>query len=196
MPYPLQVLIWWGDFPCWRAKMSRRSVTLEELSSFAWARLHSYDPASKSAVHLFHQFLHGPADKPAHEHAVWSFRLLGMFYWERISEVLQVFQLSGGLCGRALCFHVISEQRGRQRNWKPSALQPLNSHSTCQRSPVCLKKKGKGEKKQNLGDLYAVGQAVIAFPEIPIHFPHHQPWLVNWAVTACWFSTCNRMYLL
>lgn len=147
MPYPLQVLIWWGDFPCWRAKMSRRSVTLEELSSFAWARLHSYDPASKSAVHLFHQFLHGPADKPAHEHAVWSFRLLGMFYWERISEVLQVFQLSGGLCGRALCFHVISEQRGRQRNWKPWALQPLNSHSTCQRSPVCLKKKRKRRKK-------------------------------------------------
>lgn len=200
MPYPLQVLIWWGDFPCSRAKMSRRSVTLEELSSSAWARLRSYDPASKSAVHLFHLFhlfLRASADKPVHEHAAWRFRSLKMFYWERISEVLQVFQLSRGLCGRALCFHVISEQRGWQRNWKPSALRPLNSHSTCQRSAVCLKKKEKEKKKkQNLGDLYVVGQAVIAFPEIPIHFPHHQPWLVNWAVTACWFPTCNRMYLL
>lgn len=151
MPYPLQVLIWWGDFPCSRAKMSRRSVTLEELSSSAWARLRSYDPASKSAVHLFHLFhlfLRASADKPVHEHAAWSFRSLKMFYWERISEVLQVFQLSRGLCGWALCFHVISEQRGWQRNWKPSALRPLNSHSTCQRSAVCLKKKGKGEKKK------------------------------------------------
>lgn len=69
----------------------------------------------------------------------------------------------------------------------------LNMSAQCS----VFKKKGKGEKKkQNLGDLYVVGQAVIAFPEIPIHFPHHQPWLVNWAVTACWFPTCNRMYLL
>lgn len=149
MPYPLQVLIWWGDFPCSRAKMSRRSVTLEELSSSAWARLRSYDPASKSAVHLFHLFLRASADKPVHEHAAWSFRSLKMFYWERISEVLQVFQLSRGLCGRALCFHVISEQRGWQRNWKPSALRPLNSHSTCQRSAVCLKKKRKRRKKKS-----------------------------------------------
>lgn len=140
MPYPLQVLIWWGDFPCSRAKMSRRSVTLEELSSSAWARLRSYDPASKSAVHLFHLFLRAYADKPVH--AAWSFRSLKMFYWERISEVLQVFQLSRGLCGRALCFHVISEQRGRQRNWKPSALRPLNSHSTCQRSVFKKEKEG------------------------------------------------------
>lgn len=47
-----QVLIWWGDSPCSRAQMSRRSATLEDPSSSAWARLHSYAPPSKFTAHL------------------------------------------------------------------------------------------------------------------------------------------------
>lgn len=150
MPYPLQVSIWWGDFPCSRAKMSRRSVTLEELSSSAWARLRSYDPASKSAAHLFHVFLRAPADKPVHERAAWSFRLLGMFYWERISKVLQVFQLSGGLCGRALCFHVISEQRGPRETENPRlfGLWTLTQHVSAVQC-VLKKRKRRGKKAES-----------------------------------------------
>lgn len=150
MPYPLQVLIWWGDFPCSRAKMSRRSVTLEELSSSAWARLRSYDPASKSAVHLFHLFLRASADKPVHEHAAWSFRSLKMFYWERISEVLQVFQLSRGLCGRdglSVSMSYLNKEDGREtENPRLFGLWTLTQHVS---AVQCVLKKRKRRKKKS-----------------------------------------------
>lgn len=49
-----QVLIWWGGSPCSRVQMSRRSATLEDPSSSAWAKLHSYAPPSKFTVHVPH----------------------------------------------------------------------------------------------------------------------------------------------
>lgn len=45
-----QVSIWWGDSPCSRVQMSKRSATLEDPSSSAWARVHSYAPLSKCRV--------------------------------------------------------------------------------------------------------------------------------------------------
>lgn len=46
MPFCCQALIWWGDSPCSRVKMSRRSATLEDRSSSAWAKPHSCAPLS------------------------------------------------------------------------------------------------------------------------------------------------------
>lgn len=133
MPYPLQVLIWWGDFPCSRAKMSRRSVTLEELSSSAWARLRSYDPASKSAVHLFHLFLRASADKPVHEHAAWSFRSLKMFYWERVKHAVKFCRFSSFLeaCvdGLSVSMSYLNKEDGREtENPRLFGLWTLTQH--------------------------------------------------------------------
>lgn len=46
-----QVIIWWGVSPCSRVQMSRRSVTLEDMSSCVWARPRSYAPPRKYTAH-------------------------------------------------------------------------------------------------------------------------------------------------
>lgn len=53
-----QVLIWWGDSRCSRVQMSRRSAILEDPSSSAWARQHSYAQPSKFIVQLQQNIRH------------------------------------------------------------------------------------------------------------------------------------------
>lgn len=112
-----QVLIWWGDFPCSRVLMSRRFATLEDLSSSAWARQHSYAPPSKFTVQFSHYVQHLQTNTSCTSTALccreWitGRDIKWIFSW--------TFKLSVGLCRQALSFHAVSEQKHRQRESTP-----------------------------------------------------------------------------
>lgn len=117
-----QVLMWWGDSPCLRVLMSRRSATLEDPSSSAWARLHSYAPPSKFTVFLHLGLLQAPTDM----HSMYSYRRQRMCHrkWNKMNcirfsaicrpvDKLFIFMLS------------LNKEKSRETE-HPTANQPVN----------------------------------------------------------------------
>lgn len=140
MPFCCQVLIWWGDSPCSRVQMSRRSATLEDPSSSAWARLHSYAPPSKFTILLFPHLLSFQHLHTNTSHTNTSCTTLGGRECITGREIKCVFCwilsfLQGYIDRHSL--YMLKKRKGRGTE-HPTGNQPLNPHSSCQHCPMAI----------------------------------------------------------